>query len=111
MKALYMSVGCGGAGPKFARAPDRRAARIAALPRPALYGIYKNGGVARRQRSPTGGIAMPTYSFECKKCRKRFQEILTFREYEAGKRKCPKCGSRDVVQVLEVFYAKTSRKA
>ena len=54
---------------------------------------------------------MPTYSFECKKCRKQFQEILTFREFEEGKRKCPKCGSRDVVQVLEVFFAKTSRKS
>ncbi len=54
---------------------------------------------------------MPTYSFVCRKCRKRFEEILTFREFEKGKRKCPKCGSLDVVQVLEVFFAKTSRKA
>ncbi len=54
---------------------------------------------------------MPTYSFECRKCRKRFQEVLTFREHDAGKRKCPKCGSKDVVQVLEVFFAKTSRKS
>lgn len=54
---------------------------------------------------------MPTYSFQCKKCRKRFQEILTFREFEEGKRKCPKCGSKSVVQVLEVFFAKTSRKS
>jgi putative FmdB family regulatory protein len=54
---------------------------------------------------------MPTYSFHCKKCRKRFQEILSFSEYEGGKRKCPKCGSKDVVQVLETFFAKTSRKS
>ncbi len=54
---------------------------------------------------------MPTYSFKCRKCRKRFQEILTFREYEERKVKCPKCGSKDVAQVLEVFFAKTSRKS
>jgi len=54
---------------------------------------------------------MPTYSFECRKCNRKFQEILTFKEYEAGKRKCPKCGSADVVQVLETFFAKTSKKS
>ncbi|HEU5361445.1 MAG TPA: FmdB family zinc ribbon protein [Candidatus Deferrimicrobiaceae bacterium] len=54
---------------------------------------------------------MPTYSFECKRCKKKFTEILSFAEYEEGKRKCPKCGSKDVVQVLETFYAKTSRKS
>jgi putative FmdB family regulatory protein len=60
---------------------------------------------------PEGGTAMPTYSYECKKCGKRFVEILSFKEYEAGKRKCPKCGSRNVAQVLESFYAKTSKKS
>lgn len=54
---------------------------------------------------------MPTYSFQCKKCRKRFQENLSISEYGDGKRKCPKCGSRDVVQVLEPFFAKTTRKS
>ncbi len=54
---------------------------------------------------------MPTYSFECRRYKKKFQEILSYSEYEAGKRKCPKCGSKDVIQVLETFYAKTSRKS
>ncbi|MGB7970738.1 MAG: FmdB family zinc ribbon protein [Candidatus Deferrimicrobiaceae bacterium] len=54
---------------------------------------------------------MPTYSFHCKKCRKRFQVTLSFSEYKGGKRKCPKCGSKDVAQVLESFFAKTSRKS
>ncbi len=54
---------------------------------------------------------MPTYSFECRKCRKKFHEVLSFSEYAAGKRKCPKCGSRDTRQVLETFFAKTSRKS
>ena len=54
---------------------------------------------------------MPTYSYRCAKCGKTFQEILSFSEYEEGKRKCPKCGSGKVVQLLEPFYAKTSRKS
>jgi putative FmdB family regulatory protein len=54
---------------------------------------------------------VPTYSFRCEKCGKTFQEILTFREYEEWKRKCPKCGSRNIVQLLEPFFAKTSRKS
>jgi putative FmdB family regulatory protein len=54
---------------------------------------------------------MPTYSFRCKKCGKRFQEILSFREYEERKRKCPKCGSKSVGQLLEGFTAKTSKKS
>ncbi|HZW36397.1 MAG: FmdB family zinc ribbon protein [Deltaproteobacteria bacterium] len=54
---------------------------------------------------------MPTYSFVCRKCGRKFQEILTFREYENGKRKCPKCGSKSVAQLLEGFYAKTSKKS
>jgi putative FmdB family regulatory protein len=54
---------------------------------------------------------MPTYSFRCRKCGKAFRETLSFKEYEEGKRKCPKCGSGSVVQLLEPFYAKTSRKS
>jgi putative FmdB family regulatory protein len=58
-----------------------------------------------------GGVRMPTYSFRCEKCGKTFREILSFREYEERKRKCPKCGSRSIVQLLEPFFAKTSRKS
>ena len=54
---------------------------------------------------------MPTYSFKCKKCSRKFQEILSFREHSEGKRKCPKCGSKSVAQLLEGFYAKTSKKS
>jgi len=54
---------------------------------------------------------MPTYSFKCKKCGHKFQVILSFKEYEERKRKCPKCGSGSVEQVLETFFAKTSRKS
>jgi putative FmdB family regulatory protein len=54
---------------------------------------------------------MPTYSYKCMKCHHRFEEILSFKEYEEGKRKCPKCGSVKVVQFLDTFFAKTSRKS
>jgi putative FmdB family regulatory protein len=54
---------------------------------------------------------MPTYSFACRKCGRKFQENLSFREYASRKRKCPKCGSKSVAQLLEAFYAKTSKKS
>ena len=54
---------------------------------------------------------MPTYTFKCRKCNKTFEEILSFKEFEEGKRTCPKCGSASVAQVLETFFAKTSRKS
>lgn len=69
------------------------------------------------EKSPRKRIAgdkedgMPTYSYECKKCRKKFQAVLSFSEYAETRRKCPKCGSKDVRQVLEPFFAKTSRKS
>lgn len=69
------------------------------------------GSFSAETPAPKKEDAMPTYSFECKRCKKKFTEILSFAEYEEGKRKCPKCGSKDVVQVLETFYAKTSRKS
>ena len=79
---------------------------------PPLCGIYK----WRPARAFANSLRkeeyeMPTYSFRCKKCGKRFQEILSFREYEEGKRKCPKCGSRSVAQLLDGFTAKTSKKS
>jgi putative FmdB family regulatory protein len=76
-----------------------------------LYGIYKWGGHARSHVLQKAGGNMPTYSFKCKKCSRKFQEILSFREHSEGKRKCPKCGSKSVAQLLEGFYAKTSKKS
>jgi len=54
---------------------------------------------------------MPTYTFKCRKCNEMFEEILSFREYEEGRRKCPRCDSASVEQILEAFFAKTSRKS
>ncbi|RMG56983.1 MAG: zinc ribbon domain-containing protein [Deltaproteobacteria bacterium] len=55
---------------------------------------------------------MPTYTYECKKCGNEFELVLSFRDYEAKKdRRCPACGSKNIVQTLAPFYAKTSKKS
>jgi putative FmdB family regulatory protein len=75
------------------------------------FRFLKHIGRRREESSTRGGEPVPTYSFKCKKCGHTFQEILSFKEYQEGKRKCPKCGSDSVEQVLETFFAKTSRKS
>ena len=55
---------------------------------------------------------MPVYEFQCSQCRKRFSEQRTFEQFEQHKPvKCPKCGSRQVSQVLSPAFAKTSKKS
>ena len=54
---------------------------------------------------------MPTYDFHCEDCNKSFSVVLSVKEHDARKVKCPKCGSRRVRQLVSSFYAVTSRKA
>ncbi len=54
---------------------------------------------------------MPTYEFECEKCKKTFAQTLTFRDYDRHKVKCPKCGATEVRQRLSATFAKTSKKS
>ena len=55
---------------------------------------------------------MPTYDFRCGKCKKEFSVILTLKEREKGKIKCPTCKSSNKVQpVFGGFFAKTSKKS
>ena len=56
---------------------------------------------------------MPTYEFQCEKCRKRFELVCTITEYErkARKLKCPKCHSIRVGRKLSYFEVKTSKKS
>jgi putative FmdB family regulatory protein len=54
---------------------------------------------------------MPSYSYRCEKCGKRFVRVATISEHDARKPACPKCGSRRVTQVLAGFFAKTSKKS
>ncbi|MBM3789002.1 MAG: zinc ribbon domain-containing protein [Acidobacteria bacterium] len=54
---------------------------------------------------------MPTYDYKCSKCRKKFSVIMSIAEYDQKKAKCPKCGSRQVEQVIQSFFAVTSKKS
>jgi putative FmdB family regulatory protein len=58
--------------------------------------------------NPREGIAMPTYDFKCKKCRKPFTVIAPISR--VGKTKCPKCGKRDIERIYEAFTAITKKK-
>lgn len=53
---------------------------------------------------------MPLYEYICKKCDKKFAEVLTFKEHDSKKLQCPKCKSKDLEKVIEPFFAKTSSK-
>ncbi|RLC23334.1 MAG: zinc ribbon domain-containing protein [Deltaproteobacteria bacterium] len=54
---------------------------------------------------------MPTYEFKCQKCRKNFSLMLTLREYETKKIRCPKCKSTRVTQQITAFETITSKKS
>lgn len=54
---------------------------------------------------------MPTYDYHCPKCKKKFSLVLSIKDHDAGKAKCPKCGSKKVEQLISLFQAKTSRKS
>jgi putative FmdB family regulatory protein len=54
---------------------------------------------------------MPTYSYSCEKCGKRFARTESISAHGNRKPACPKCGSHRVIQVLRPFFAKTSKKS
>ena len=54
---------------------------------------------------------MPNYEFQCGKCNKKYSMSLSVKQWEEGKYKCPKCGSRKSQPVFGNFYAKTSKKS
>ena len=53
---------------------------------------------------------MPNYDYRCPECKKKFSVMLTFKEHDAKKVKCPKCGVKKVEQQISHFMTKTSRK-
>ena len=53
---------------------------------------------------------MPLYEYLCRKCHKKFGEVLTIKEHESKKVQCPQCKSQDLEHVIEPFFAKTSSK-
>lgn len=53
---------------------------------------------------------MPLYEYVCKKCNKKFGEVLTIKEHETKKIKCPVCKGDELTHIVEPFYAKTASK-
>jgi len=54
---------------------------------------------------------MPTYTYACAKCHKRFTRVEAVSTHSGRPPTCPKCGSRQVTQVFGSFFAKTSKKS
>jgi putative FmdB family regulatory protein len=54
---------------------------------------------------------MPSYDYQCPECKKKFSLMLTIKEHDGGKVKCPKCGGKKVEQRISPFMTKTSRKS
>jgi putative FmdB family regulatory protein len=54
---------------------------------------------------------MPTYEFKCKQCGKKFTLAETYSDHDRHDEKCPKCGSKEVEQLISSVYAKTSKKS
>ncbi|MGD0916958.1 MAG: zinc ribbon domain-containing protein [Thermodesulfobacteriota bacterium] len=54
---------------------------------------------------------MPNYDYRCVKCNKEFSAILSIRDHDARKAKCPKCGGKKLEQRITSFMVKTSRKS
>jgi putative FmdB family regulatory protein len=54
---------------------------------------------------------MPTYDYRCLKCNKEFSVILSMKEHDGKKAKCPKCGGKKLEQLITPFQTKTSRKS
>ncbi len=54
---------------------------------------------------------MPLYEYACRKCGQKFSEVLTIKEHDTKKVRCPKCQSEEVEKVIEPFFAKTARKS
>lgn len=54
---------------------------------------------------------MPSYEYQCQKCRKRFTVVQRITEHSGRSPTCPKCKSKSTRQLLSTFYAKTVKKS
>jgi putative FmdB family regulatory protein len=54
---------------------------------------------------------MPVYDYKCGKCEEAFSLIMSVKEKETKKAKCPKCKSVKVKPVYSGFFAMTSKKS
>jgi putative FmdB family regulatory protein len=53
---------------------------------------------------------MPVYEYVCRRCGKKFMEILRLSELDK-KIRCPKCNSAAVRKCIEPFFAVTAKKS
>ena len=53
---------------------------------------------------------MPLYEYQCKKCEKRFETLLSFKE-SGDPVKCPHCGSQETDRLLSTFSASVGGSA
>ena len=54
---------------------------------------------------------MPTYEYQCQKCRTRFAVVQRMSAHTSRRPACPKCRARETTQLLSAFYAKTIKKS
>ena len=55
---------------------------------------------------------MAQYEFECQSCGKKFTTQQSFAEHDRQpKPKCPKCGNKNVGQLVSTVHVKTSKKS
>ena len=56
-------------------------------------------------------VFMPMYDYKCLDCGKESLVVLTLKEHESSKVKCPKCGSTKMQQLYSSFVAHTTKKS
>jgi len=54
---------------------------------------------------------MPIYEFVCHKCKKTFTEVMSVKELETRRLKCPHCDSTKVRQVISAPHTITTKKS
>jgi putative FmdB family regulatory protein len=55
---------------------------------------------------------MPSYEYNCNKCKKVFTVYLTIKEVDGNPQiRCEHCKSTNVVKKVTSFFAKTSKKS
>jgi putative FmdB family regulatory protein len=72
--------------------------------------------LTRPERAPYLGDALevstvPTYEFECQKCGKEFELILSLKQYEQKEFACPACQAKEVEALVTATNVITSRKS
>ena len=58
-----------------------------------------------------GAVAMPTYAYVCKDCKKTFTQMMSVNEHDKNKVACPKCKSKKVEQTYAAFFAVSAKKS